>query len=134
VCSYYLLYGTYCQTNTCPVGTHLGCGVWASGRTPVAIAGVRACGFHLSDLGTLLTGRTPTCRLISMKVNLTQNFTTMVTGDGKTNSYLHRFKIINAPTCPCGNSDQNIDHLLFDCQLLNKERNLLKQSIQKTNN
>ena len=69
-----------------------------------------------------------------MKINLTQNFTAMVTGHGKTKSYLHRFKIIKTPTCPCGSSDQNIDHLLFDCQLLNKERNLLKQSIQKTNN
>jgi ribonuclease HI len=71
---------------------------------------------------------------LSMKINLTQNFTAMVTDHGKTNSYLHRFKIIKAPTCPCGNSDPNIDHLLFNCELLNKERNLLKQSIQKTNN
>ena len=70
---------------------------------------------------------------VNMKINLTQNFTAMVTGHGKTNSYLHRFKIIKAPTCHCGNSDQNIDHLLFDCQLLNKERrNILKRSIQKT--
>jgi hypothetical protein len=71
---------------------------------------------------------------LNMKVNLTQNFTAMVTGHGKTNSYLHRFKIIKAPTCPSGNSDQTIDHLLFYCQPLNKERNLLNQSIQKTNN
>ena len=70
---------------------------------------------------------------LNMKINLTQNFTAMVTGHGKTNSYLHRFKIIRAPTCPCGNNDQNIDHLLFDCQLLNKERNISKQSIQMTN-
>jgi hypothetical protein len=58
----------------------------------------------------------------------------LVTGHGKTKSYLHRFKIINSPTCPCGNRDQTIDHLLYDCQLLNKERNILKQSIQKTTN
>ena len=31
---------------------------------------------------------------LKMKINLTQNFTTIVTGHGKTNSYLHRFKII----------------------------------------
>jgi len=59
---------------------------------------------------------------LKMKINLTQNFTTMVTGHEKTNSYLHRFKIIEAPTCPCGTRDQNIDHLLFECELLNKER------------
>jgi hypothetical protein len=58
----------------------------------------------------------------------------MVTGHGKTNSYLHRFKIIEAPTCPCGTRDQDTDHLLFECKLLNKERNILKQAILKTNN
>jgi hypothetical protein len=68
-----------------------------------------------------------------MKINLTKNFTAMVTGHGKTNSYLHRFKIIKTPTCLCGKSDQNIDHLLVDCQLLNQDRNL-KKSIQRTNN
>ena len=50
-----------------------------------------------------------------------------------TNSYLHRFKIIKAPTCPCGNRDQNIDHIILECKLLNKGRNILKQSILKTN-
>jgi len=57
-----------------------------------------------------------------MNINLTPNFTAMVTGHGKSNSYLHRFKIIKAPTCPCGNSDQNIDNLIFECNLLNKEK------------
>jgi len=70
---------------------------------------------------------------LNMRINLTHNFTAMVTGHGNTNSYLHRFKIIKVPPCPCDNSDQNIDHLLLDCQLLNKERDTLKQSIQKTN-
>jgi len=70
---------------------------------------------------------------LSMNINLTQNFTAMVTGHGKTNSYLHRFKIIKTPICPCENSDQNIDHLIFECKLLNRERNALKQSILKTN-
>ena len=61
---------------------------------------------------------------LKMKINLTQNFTTMVTGHGKTNSYLHRCKIIEAPTCSCGTRDQNIDHLLFECEILKKERNI----------
>jgi len=69
---------------------------------------------------------------LNMNINLTQNFTAMVTGHGKTNSYLHRFKLIKTPICPCGNSDQNIDHLISECKLLNKERNTLKQSILKT--
>jgi hypothetical protein len=69
---------------------------------------------------------------MNLNINLTQNFTAMVTGPGKTNLYLHRFKIIT-PICPCGNSEQNIDHLIFECKLLNKERNVLKQSILTTN-
>jgi ribonuclease HI len=70
---------------------------------------------------------------LKMKINFTQNFTTMVTGHGKTKAYLHRFKIIDTPTCPCGTGDQTIDHLLFECKLLNEERNCLKQLILKTN-
>jgi len=83
-------------------------------------------------MGRVTQNRTEYKRL-NMKINLPQNFTATVTGHGKTNSYLHHFKIIKAPTCPCGNNDQNIDILLLDCQLLNKERKTLKQSIQKTN-
>jgi len=40
------------------------------------------------------------------KKNLTQNFTTLVTGHGNLKTYLHRFKIIEAPDCPCGNGNQ----------------------------
>ena len=71
--------------------------------------------------------------MLKMKINLTQNFTTMVTDHGKINSYSHSFKIIEAPTCPCGTRDQNIDHLIFECELLNKERTILKQAMVKTN-
>ena len=33
----------------------------------------------------------------------------------------------------CGNGDQTTDHLLFECDLLNKERDILKLSVVKTN-
>jgi hypothetical protein len=56
----------------------------------------------------------------------------MVTGHGNIRSYLHRFKIIETPLCPCGTSDQTADHLLFECELLNKERDNLRHAIQKT--
>ena len=58
---------------------------------------------------------------LNMKLNLTYNFTLMVTGHGNINSYLHRFKISDTPSCPCGPQDQTTDHLLFECQLLKKE-------------
>ena len=56
----------------------------------------------------------------------------MVTGHGKINSYLHRFKISETPLCPCGNQDQTTDHLLFECDLLRKERENLLTTIRKT--
>jgi hypothetical protein len=39
---------------------------------------------------------------LNMKLNLNYKFTLMVTGHGNINSYLHRFKISDTPSCPCG--------------------------------
>ena len=69
---------------------------------------------------------------LKIKINITQNFTTMVTGHGNIRSYLHRFKIIKTPICPCGTTDQSIDHVLLDCELLNKERDSLMSTVLKT--
>ena len=63
---------------------------------------------------------------LKMKLNLTQNFTTIVTGHGKTKAYLHRFKIIEDPTCTCGKAVQTTDHLIFECETLTKDRKKLK--------
>jgi hypothetical protein len=67
--------------------------------------------------------------ILSMKINITQNFTSMVTGHGNIKSYLHLFKIIETPLCPCGTKDQRIDHLLLECELLNKERDSLISTV-----
>jgi len=66
---------------------------------------------------------------LKMKINLTQNLTAIVTGHGKTRAYLQRFKIIENATFPCGKRDQTTDHLIFECELLTKERNRMKSSI-----
>jgi len=63
---------------------------------------------------------------LKMKINLTQNFTAIVTGHGKTRAYLHQFKIIEEPTCPCGTAKQTTDHLIFECEMITKERERLK--------
>ena len=71
---------------------------------------------------------------LKMKLNPTQNFTTIVTGHGKTRAYLHRFKIIEDPTCTCGKAVQTTDHLIFECETLTKEREKLKTTaLKKTN-
>jgi hypothetical protein len=68
-----------------------------------------------------------------MNINITQNFTTMVTGHGNIRSYLHRFKIIETTVCSCSTTDQTIDYLLFECELLNKERDKFISRVLKTN-
>ena len=71
---------------------------------------------------------------LKMKLNLTQNFTAIVTGHGKTKAYPHRFKIIEDPTCTCGKAVQTTDHLIFECETLTKERKKLKTTaLQKSN-
>jgi hypothetical protein len=60
-----------------------------------------------------------------MELKLTPNFTAMVTAHGKTKAYLHRFKITQSPECICSRGEQTTDHLLFDCALLDKERDKL---------
>jgi hypothetical protein len=53
-----------------------------------------------------------------MELNHTQNFTAIFTGHGKTKEYLHRFKIVEDPTCTCGKAVQTTDHLIFECDTL----------------
>ena len=71
---------------------------------------------------------------LKMKIKVTPIFTTMTTGHGNIKSYLHRFKIIESSTCPCGTSEQTIDHLIFQCELLAKERDKLISGVSKTGN
>jgi len=68
-----------------------------------------------------------------MKINLTRNFTAMVTAHAKPRSYLRRFKIIESPECPCANGNQTVDHLSYGCSKLN-ERGKLMAHISKEDN
>jgi hypothetical protein len=53
----------------------------------------------------------------------------MVTGHGNIKSYLHRFKIIDAPDCPCRNDNQTTEHILLECAILHEERERLIASV-----
>ncbi len=48
---------------------------------------------------------------------LTPDFITtqFLTGHGKFNAYLYRFKVKTSPECECGNPEQTIEHLINDC-------------------
>jgi len=58
----------------------------------------------------------------------------MVTANGKTRSYPHRFKIIVSPESPCAYSNQTVDNLLYDCCKINNERRKLIAHITKEDN
>jgi hypothetical protein len=71
---------------------------------------------------------------LQRKINLTQNFTILVTGHGNLKFYLHRFKIIEAPECRCGNGNQTTEHVLLDCGKLQEDRERLIAAVAKTDN
>ena len=68
---------------------------------------------------------------ISKRLQMCINLSTIVTGQGKLRSYCHRFKIIQDPTCLCKMSPQAADRLLLECELLRKQRQVLRNSIRK---
>jgi len=59
------------------------------------------------------------------------NLSMMITGHSTLRSYYHRFKITDDPKCICKMGPQTTDHLLWECQLLRKQREVLKNSITK---
>jgi hypothetical protein len=54
-----------------------------------------------------------------------------VTAHGKTKAYLQRFKIIDSSECPCGTGNQTVDHLINECPKLQREREVLINSVTK---
>jgi len=68
---------------------------------------------------------------IKAKIKVTPNFTAIVTGHGKTRAYLHRFKLLESATCPCGTEEQTTDHLIYRCILLQQPRETLKRETSK---
>ena len=69
---------------------------------------------------------------LKTKLNVSSSFTAVLTGHVKTKAYLQRFHIIENSTCPCNKSEQSIDQLLYECDLVKQERNILIKQIQKT--
>jgi hypothetical protein len=67
---------------------------------------------------------------LELKIPITQELTAMVTGHGKTKAYLHRFKLIDDPMCPCNEGTQSTEHLVYNCRILERQRKNLKQRIK----
>ena len=59
---------------------------------------------------------------MKMKMPITPEFMVIVTGHGKTKSYLHRFKLADNPKCPCNEGQQTPEHLIYECKNLEAQR------------
>lgn len=68
---------------------------------------------------------------LKVKFTPTHNTTVLTTGHGQIGAYLHRFKIIEDPTCICGKDIQTTAHILYECEVLKSERESLKTNITK---
>jgi hypothetical protein len=68
---------------------------------------------------------------LKKKIRITHNVAAMLTGHGKPRAYLHRFKIMDNARCVCQQGDQTIDHLLYDCNLLEAQRRILRKKVTK---
>jgi hypothetical protein len=55
---------------------------------------------------------------MKLNIEIIPELAAMTTGHGKNKSYLHRFGIIDDPTCSCLKAAQTVDHLIYDCEKL----------------
>jgi hypothetical protein len=69
---------------------------------------------------------------LKQKIDVTPNFTTLVTGHGNIKAYLHKYKIQESPICSCKRGEQTVDHVLYDCELLEEETDRLKAAVMRT--
>jgi len=66
---------------------------------------------------------------LKMKIPITPEFSAIISGHGKTKSYLHRFKLTDILMCPCNEGEQSHGHLIYECKVLEFQRSSLKQLI-----
>jgi hypothetical protein len=71
---------------------------------------------------------------LRLVIPTTAEFTSMVTGHGKTRSHLYRFRIMENETCTCKKGPQTVSHLLSESDILTTARSRLKNHITKGDN
>ena len=62
-------------------------------------------------------------------IKLTHNITAVTTGHGKFGEYFYRFRISDDPTCVCGVTSQTVDHILWECSLLQNDREAFRRQL-----
>ena len=69
---------------------------------------------------------------LKMNISTNQCLTTMMTGHGNIKAYLHRVKLIDSATCPCGKNDRTIDHIIYECEILKTQTENVSLTVSKT--
>ena len=86
-----------------------------------------------AEKGALCRSFFPTVeQRLKRRIPITPEFTAIVSGHGKTRSYLHRFKLTDNPMCPCNEGEQTVEHLIQACRILEPQRSSLIQHITNT--
>jgi hypothetical protein len=58
---------------------------------------------------------------LKIGINVTPNFIAMVNVHGNIKTDVYKYKIIESPVCSCKKGEHSVDHILFDCKLLQHE-------------
>ena len=66
---------------------------------------------------------------LKIRIPITPEFTAVVSGHGKTKTYLHRSKLTDNPMCPCNEGEESVEHLIHACRILEPQRSSLIQHI-----
>ena len=66
---------------------------------------------------------------LKIRIPITPEFTAIVSDHGKTETYLHKFKLTDNPMCPCNEGQQSVEHLIHACRILEPQRSSLIQHI-----
>jgi hypothetical protein len=68
---------------------------------------------------------------LSTRLQMCVNLSMIVTGHGILRSYFHRYKIAEERHAPVKRAPQTTDHLLWECDLLRKQRQIFRNRIMK---
>ena len=69
---------------------------------------------------------------LTQKIPIFPELTTLLTGLGNIKSYLYRLGLTDNRMYPCEGEEQTLDHLIFKCKKLRKQRNEMIRKIKNT--
>jgi ribonuclease HI len=66
---------------------------------------------------------------LKLRIPITPEFSALVSGHGKTKAYLNRFKLTDNPMCPCNEGEQTVEHIIYECSILESHRSFMIKNI-----